>query len=93
MVINPHAVEALAKQVQALAAPITHQGNVLPAEVCRQELAQLGLQREDGVTERRVTPDPSRGGSRGNDVHDRLARLAAASQGQPVKASRVSLYR
>jgi hypothetical protein len=93
MLINPHAVAELTNHVHALATPITHQGNVLPAEVRRQELATLGLEREDGVVERRVRPDPSRGGSTGYDVHDRLAQLNAFCQGQPVKASRASLYR
>jgi hypothetical protein len=49
MLINPHAVDVLTNHVQALAAPITRQGNILPAEIRRREYAQLGLEREDGV--------------------------------------------
>jgi hypothetical protein len=93
MLINPHAVAVLTNHAHAVVTPITHRGNFLPAEVRRQELAQLGLEREDGVVERRVRPDPSRGGSTGYDVHDRLTQLAAFSRGQPVKACRASLYR
>jgi hypothetical protein len=93
MVINPHDVDVLTNHVNALATPITHHGYDLPAEVRRREVAELGLGREDGVLERRVRPDPSHGGSTGYDVHDRLSQLAAASRGEPVRASRASLYR
>jgi hypothetical protein len=55
MLINPHDVAVLTDYVQGLAAPITRQVKFSPEEIRRREIANLGLDREDGVIEDTTT--------------------------------------
>ena len=63
-----------------------------PADSRAHTRAHMGLSRE--LQQERVREsDPSRGGSRGYDIHDRLWLLEHAAQGHPVRASIRSLGR
>jgi hypothetical protein len=63
-----------------------------PADSRAHTRAHMGLSRE--LQQERVREsDPSRGGSRGYDIHDRLWMLEHAAQGHPVRASIRSLGR
>mgnify|MGYP000635969214 CR=1 FL=1 len=63
-----------------------------PADSRAHTRANLGLSRELHQ-ERLRESDPSRGGSRGYDIHDRLWMLEHAALGHPVRASARSLGR
>ena len=63
-----------------------------PSDTRADARAKLGLTRELETT-RAVLPDPSRGGTRGYPVHDRIYQLMRAAQGQDFRASASSIWR
>jgi hypothetical protein len=63
-----------------------------PADVRAHARAEMGLSRDLEQVRARES-DPSRGGSRGYDIHDREWMLEQSAQGHPVRASMRSIGR